>query len=429
MPDPQVIALDGVIRHYDWGSLTAIPQLLGIEPDGRPAAELWFGAHPDDPSPTPEQHTTLDALIAADPAALLGAPTVARFGPQLPFLLKVLAVDKALSIQVHPNLAQARAGYAAEDAAGVARDAPNRNYGDANHKPELLCALTRFTALCGFRPRAQTLALIAELPDEVGGALADVRSDLAHPDEPTALRAAFTRLLTLPEPDRSALVDAVVSGCRSVLTEHAPPTTWADGPVGAARVVDLCAGDFPGDIGAVVSLLLNPVVLHPGEAIYLGAGNVHCYLRGTGVEIMANSDNVLRCGLTPKHVDVPELLKITDFSSLAEPRWPDEGLGFGRDFRVPAADFALHSADLDAYRKPGQPSGSCATGDAGKPYLVLCVSGAVVVKSGRSTVDLRPGRAAFVPAREALFTLTGTGEAFVATVGEWAGSANLTRPW
>jgi mannose-6-phosphate isomerase len=145
---------------------------------------------------------------------------------------------------------------------------------------------------------------------------------------------------------------------------------------------------------------------------------VHCYLRGMGVEIMASSDNVLRCGLTAKHVDVPELLKITDFSPLPEPRWPDEGLGFGRDFTVPVADFALHSADLDAYRKPGRQTGSCATGDAGKPYLVLCVSGAVAIEVGRSTVDLRPGHAAFVPARSALFTLTGTGETFLATTGD-----------
>lgn len=418
MPVPEVIALDGVIRHYAWGSVTAIPQLLGVEPDGRPAAELWFGAHPDDPSPVPAHDTTLNAVIAAEPEQLLGAETVARFGPRLPFLLKVLAIDTGLSLQVHPTLAQARAGFAAEDAAGLARDAPERNYRDANHKPELLCALTRFTALCGFRPPARTLALIAELPDAVGTALADVRADLANPDESAALRNAFTRLLTLAEPERSRLVEAVVSGCRSVLPEHAPPDTWADGPVGAARVVDLCASDFPGDVGAVVSLLLNPVVLSPGEAIYLGAGNVHSYLRGTGVEIMANSDNVLRCGLTPKHIDVPELLKITDFSPLTEPRWPDEGLGFGRDFRVPVADFALHSADLDAYRKPDQPSGSCATGDAGKPYLVLCVSGTIAVRSGLSTVELRPGRAAFVPARSASFTLTGTGETFLATVGD-----------
>lgn len=418
MPVPEVIALDGVIRHYAWGSRTALAELLGVEPDGEPAAELWLGAHPGAPSRAPDHDTTLDALIAAEPEQLLGTATVARFGPRLPFLLKVLAIDTALSLQVHPTLAQARAGFAAEEAAGIASDAPERNYRDGNHKPELLCALTRFIALCGFRPPARTLALIDGLPIAVGTALADVRADLAKPDESAALRAAFTRLLTLGEPERSGIIEAVVSGCRSVVTEYAPLHSWADGPVGAARVVDLCASDFPGDVGAVVSLLLNPVVLSPGEAIYLGAGNVHSYLRGTGVEIMANSDNVLRCGLTPKHIDVPELLKIADFSPLTEPRWPDEGLGFGRDFRVPVADFALHSADLDAYRKPGQPNGSCATGDAGKPYLVLCVSGAVAVESGRTTVDLRPGRAAFVRARSAAFTLTGTGRTFLATVGD-----------
>jgi mannose-6-phosphate isomerase len=401
VPVPAVFALNGVIRHYAWGSRTAIPQLLGVEPDGEPAAELWFGAHSDDPSPVPEQDTTLDALIAAEPERLLGADAVARFGPQLPFLLKVLAVDKALSIQVHPSIEQARAGFAAEDAAGIARDAPHRNYRDRNHKPELICALTPFEALCGFRPVPDTLRLfdswdVAEL--------ATVRELLSGAD---GLRAAFTHLLRLADP--KPLVSAVA--------ERAATVGEGDEWAGPARAVLLAADDFPGDVGAVLVMLLNYVRLEPGEAIYLGAGNVHCYLRGTGVEIMANSDNVLRCGLTPKHIDVDELLKISDFSPLTEPRCPDEAWGFGRDFTVPVADFALHSTDLDAYRKPGRPNGSCATGDAGKPYLVLCVSGAVTVEVGRSAVDLRPGHAGFVPARAALFTLTGTGETFLATVG------------
>jgi len=397
---PSVVLLDGVARDYAWGSTTAIQRLLGREPDGHPLAELWFGAHPDDPARVPALDLTLDRLIAADPVAALGSDVVERFGPQLPFLLKLLAADKPLSIQVHPTRAQAEAGFADEDARGIARNAPDRNYRDRNHKPELLCALTEFEALCGFRPVGDTLRLLDafDLPE-----LEPVRELLAGPDP---LRAAFTYLLRLAEP--ASLVTAVAARAEAI-----DDADWS----GAAGAVLRAAEAFPGDVGVVLSLLLNHVRLQPGEAIYLGAGNVHAYLHGLGVEIMANSDNVLRCGLTPKHVDVEELLEITDFGELADPRWPDSGMGgFGVDFEVPVRDFHLHSADLDAYRKPGRPQGSCATGDAGKPYLVLCVSGGVRVRAQGRSVALAPGQAAFVPARDPAFTLEGTGQAFLATV-------------
>jgi len=382
----RLIALQGVIRPYAWGSPTAIPELLGVPPTGEPAAELWLGAHPDDPAFAPEHGTTLDRLIAADPVGLLGPAVAGHFDGRLPFLLKVLAADKALSIQVHPDLAQARAGYADEDARGVPRDSPERNYKDPNHKPELLCALTEFDALCGFRPVAQTLALIDALDVE---ALAPYRALLAGPD---GLRAAFTALLTLDDP--KPLVEAVVAGAGRL----------GGGPwEAAARATLVAAGDFPGDVGAVLALLLNAVRLRPGEAIFLGAGNVHAYLRGVGVEIMANSDNVLRCGLTPKHVDVPELLRITDFTELADPIWPAVD---GR-FAVPVQDFALSVFDLD---------GSVAVGDAG-PAIVLCVDAGGRIEAFDSAVDLERGRAAFVGARDAAFVVRGMGRVVVATVG------------
>lgn len=393
MPLPAVIALDGVIRHYAWGSRTAIPELLGTAPDGEPAAELWLGAHPDDPSHVPELDTTLDALLAAEPERLLGIATVDRFGPRLPFLLKVLAADMALSIQVHPSIEQARAGFAAEDAAGIARDATQRNYRDANHKPELLCALTPFEALCGFRPVEGTLRLLDSWDV---AQLALVRDLLAGPG---GLRAAFTALLTLDEPE--PVVSAVAAHAADVAAED----EWAD----VARAVRLAAGDFPRDVGVVLALLLNYVRLEPGEAIYLGAGNVHCYLRGTGVEIMANSDNVLRCGLTPKHVDVPELLSITDFTALAEPRWPRDS----SSFVVPVPDFELVALDVDE----SLGKGGIALGNAGQPYILLCVEGRLCVEVLTTRLDLTPGHAAFVPAREALFIVDGTGRGFAATVG------------
>lgn len=374
-----IYALDGVIRRYDWGSPSAIPQLLGIEADGRPAAELWFGAHPDGPSSVPTQGATLDALIGADPVASLGAAVDQRYGSRLPFLLKVLAVDTALSMQVHPTLEQARAGFAAEDAAGVACDAASRNYRDANHKPELLCAITPFEGLCGFRPVGDTLDVVDALALPELGFLADL---LRGPDP---LRAAFTAVLT--HDSQRELAEAVARRA---------------GEFGDAALagVQLAAHDFPGDIGVVLALLLNPVRLAPGEAIYLGAGNVHAYLRGVAVEIMASSDNVLRCALTPKHVDVPELLKITDFSPLDDPRLPC----LGGVFDVPVSDFRLTRLELDA----GEPM---ALDDPG-PCIVLCASDSMIV----SDVALGPGRAAFVSAGTAT-TLRGAGLAFVAGVG------------
>jgi mannose-6-phosphate isomerase len=391
-----MVRIEGVPRDYAWGSQSAIQQLLGREPDGRPLAELWFGAHPDDPARVPDLDTTLDELIAQDPTAALGADVVERFGPQLPFLLKLLAAAKPLSIQVHPTRTQAEAGFADEDARGIARDAPERNYRDRNHKPELLCALTEFEALCGFRPVADTLRLLDafDLPE-----LEPVRELLAGEDP---LRSAFTYLLRLPEP--GPLVTAVAARAEAISDPE-----WS----GAAGAVLRAAGAFPGDVGAVLSLLLNHVRLQPGEAIYLGAGNVHAYLHGLGVEIMANSDNVLRCGLTSKHVDVDELLKITDFSELPDPRWQSDQPDW---FRVPVPDFELAGVDLDGYRKPGQDAGECAAGDEGKPYLVLCVSGGVRVTVEGDSTDLAPGQAAFVRSRGPLFLLRGTGRAFLATV-------------
>jgi mannose-6-phosphate isomerase len=366
MVDP-VFPIEGVIRRYEWGSRTAIQELLGLEPDGRPAAELWFGAHAGDPSPA--LGTTLDQLISADADALLGAAVVQQWGERLPFLLKVLAAETALSMQVHPNRAQARVGYEAEEAARPSV----RSYTDPNPKPELLCALTSFEALCGFRPVVETLAVLDDLAVPELGFLADT---LRQPD---GLRAAFTALLRHDDP--AALAAAAAA--------HATE----DGPL---RAMWIAAHDFPGDIGVVLTLLLNYVRLAPGEAIYLAAGNVHSYLRGMGVEIMANSDNVLRCGLTPKHVDVSELLKITDFTELAEPRWP------ARDgvFRVPVPEFALRPVH-DVAELGGE-----------GPRIVLCTEGTASV----GELVIGAGHAALVVAGEPV-TVRTDGAAFVASIG------------
>ncbi|HJQ00216.1 MAG TPA: mannose-6-phosphate isomerase, class I [Jatrophihabitans sp.] len=394
---PRIIALDNSIRDYAWGSPAAIPALLGIEPSGRPAAELWVGAHPDSPSrwTAHPDRPGLDELIEQAPAELLGTATVRRFGPRLPFLVKVLAADRALSMQVHPALEQAQAGYAAEQAAGLVPGAPGRNYTDANHKPELAYALSDFDAFCGFRPVADTARLLDALAvDE----LSRFRDLLMGPD---GLRATFTALLSLRGEVRDQLVAETLTGCRRL--------SLGDGSWSAAARASLLAGeDFPGDIGAVLALLLNHVRLAPGEAIFLGAGNVHAYLRGTCVEVLANSDNVLRCGLTPKHVDVAELVRIADFSPLAEPRWQPEQAADGEvRFRVPVPDFVLDVVALTDRPHPVTGAG---------PYLVLAGEEPATVRAGDLVERTEPWHAVFLAARqdgEPAGSLTGSGRAFL----------------
>ncbi|MGX7680692.1 mannose-6-phosphate isomerase, class I [Jatrophihabitans sp. DSM 45814] len=399
-----MLRLINEVRDYAWGSPTAIPELLGVPPTGEPVAELWMGAHPDEPSRWADDpaHPGLDELIASDPQRFLGSAVLSRFGPQLPFLLKVLAPDKCLSLQVHPNAEQAQAGYADEERRGVPRSAPERNYADPNHKPELLCALTAVDALCGFRPISETVRLFDALIAVGVIELAAYRDLLAAED---GLRATFTTMLTLPPEPRRALLNCVVAGCKKL---DADGGEWAS----AAHASLLAAHDFPGDIGAVLALLLNHVSLAPGQAIYLGAGNVHAYLRGVGVEILANSDNVLRCGLTPKHIDVPELLRIADFTPLSEPYWqPREVDRHTRLFEVPVPDFRLRLLTLDG-------GADSVEVELDGPAILLNTSGAMTAAVGDEVVDLRRGASIFVTAGDdTVVRVSGAGTAFMATAG------------
>ncbi|HEU5268406.1 MAG TPA: mannose-6-phosphate isomerase, class I [Jatrophihabitans sp.] len=393
---PRIIELDNPIRDYAWGSPTAIPQLLGLPPSGKPAAELWIGAHPDSPSRcvAHADQPGLDALIATDPAGLLGPATVARFGERLPFLLKVLAAERALSIQVHPDRRQAELGFAAEDAAGIDRTSSQRNYRDANHKPEMAYAITEFQAFCGFRPVARTAELLTalEVPE-----LAPYLELLRSAD---GLRTVFTALLTLAGADRRRLIEQVVAGCRRLAESGGE---WA----AEAQASVLAAGDFGDDIGPVIALLLNYVRLAPGEAIFLGAGNVHAYLRGVCVELLANSDNVLRCGLTPKHIDVPELVRIADFTPMAEPRRRPSAESADRvDFRLPVPDFQLSVCRAGAELPPD------------RPWLVLAGEQPVTVTEpdGPGLLELPALHAAFVTAGPDACRAVPSGRMFLASV-------------
>ncbi|CAL9438221.1 Mannose-6-phosphate isomerase [Streptomyces sp. enrichment culture] len=378
--------LDNTIRPYAWGSPTAIPELLGVEPSGEPQAEMWMGAHPGAPSRT--ARGTLPEVIGAAPERELGARTVERFGPRLPFLLKLLAAGAPLSLQVHPDLEQAREGYEDEERRGVPLDAPHRNYRDANHKPELICALTDFDGLCGFRPPAETAGLF----DGLGVASLKPYADLlrAHPED-AALREVLTAILTADPEEMSRTVAEAAAACERLGGAYAPYA-------GIAR-------HYPGDPGVLAALLLNHVRLQPGEALYLGAGVPHAYLGGLGVEIMANSDNVLRCGLTPKHVDVPELLRVVRFEAGDPGVLRPEASGDGEEvYETPIDEFRLSRYVL--------PEGTAARDlTLPAPQILLCTAGTVRAGEHRLT----PGRSVFVPAGEKA-EVSGDGTVFRATV-------------
>ncbi|MCY0955696.1 mannose-6-phosphate isomerase, class I [Streptomyces sp. H27-H5] len=380
--------LTNTIRPYAWGSTTAIPALLGIEPTGEPQAEMWMGAHPGAPSRLDRGagETTLSDVIAADPARELGAATVARFGPRLPFLFKILAADAPLSLQVHPDLAQARAGHEDEERRGVPIDAAHRNYKDANHKPEMICALTPFEGLCGFRAPLETADLLAGL--EVDSLKPYVDLLHAHPEE-AALREVLTAVLTA---DRAEMARTV--------TEAAAAADRLGGPYAPYAAL---VHDYPGDPGVIAAMLLNHVRLQPGEAMFLGAGVPHAYIDGLGVELLANSDNVLRAGLTPKHVDVPELLKIVRFESGDPAVQRPEG-GAEEVYETPIDEFRLSRFLL-------APGGAPQLLPDTTPQILLCTAGSP--KAGELT--LAPGRSVFVPAGEKA-ELSGSGTVFRATV-------------
>jgi mannose-6-phosphate isomerase len=371
-----IALLDNPIRPYDWGSRTAIAELLGRPAAGGPQAELWMGAHPDDPSRLSDG-TTLADRIAADPTAQLGAPTVAVFGPRLPFLAKVLAAERPLSLQVHPTLAQAKAGFAAEQAAGVARGAGN--YADDNHKPELICALTPFTGLAGFRPVEATARLLHAL-------------DLAEfADRLDDLAGLVGGWLTIADP--GALVKRVAAAAAG------------DGDFPAERkCAAALAAAYPGDPGVLVALLLNLVRLSPGEALFLPAGVPHAYLSGVGVEVMANSDNVLRGGLTSKRIDVPELLKLLDFSSA--PPQVQTGVAVSAAewaYPVPAREFRL-SRISGAAELP-----------AGTPQIVVVLDGDFALRRDGAECPVGRGQSAFVSAAGGPVELHGMGTAYRVT--------------
>ncbi|WP_240930596.1 mannose-6-phosphate isomerase, class I [Isoptericola sp. BMS4] len=398
--------LDNPVRDYDWGSPTLIPELLGRAPDGRPAAELWLGAHPGAPSGLRGAGgRSLAELVQADPGTVLGTRVSDRFGPRLPFLLKVLAAERALSLQVHPRPHLARAGYHRETRAGLPAGDPRRSFHDEQHKPEMIVALSTFEALAGFRSPRSVRALL----DGLGGRLVDdLRTILDGTSSTAGVRAATERLVAArTSPTCAADVAEAVA---SVAARHADPARPAATARADATVLTL-AEQHPGDPGALVSLLLNRVTLEPGEAMFVPAGEVHAYLSGLGVEIMAASDNVLRAGLTTKHVDAGALLECASFA----PRPParPETTVTGADsvvttYRAPVDEFALTFADV----VDGDPVGLAASG----PRIVLALDGEARLLTAAGDVTLRRGESCVVPDAAGALTVDGTAHVVCAWV-------------
>jgi mannose-6-phosphate isomerase len=385
-----VARLSNTVRDYAWGSPTAIPALLGVEPDGTPQAELWMGAHESAPSVLPSGESLYD-LVSARPADILGEQTAEQFDGRFPFLAKILAAAQPLSIQAHPSPEQAVEGFRRDEEAGIPRDAADRNYKDAWPKPEILIALEPFDALVGFRPLDRTVALLETL-DATGleGLTAQLRDG--------KLRDAFTEFMSNDRDTIRPLVGALAEAC----ARYAGQDFTVE-----VETLGRLAADFPDDPGVLAALLLNRVRLERFESVYLPAGNVHAYLRGTGFEVMANSDNVLRGGLTSKHIDVPELVSVVDFEPLADPVLHGTVVAPGiTAYETGSPYFAVRRVDL---------GGEAVVVPADGARIVAVVDGEVTVgaEGTDETEALSAGQSAFLRGPEGACNLRGSGTAFV----------------
>lgn len=373
-----IFKLDNVIQNYIWGSKSAIGDLFGIEnPTNEPQAEIWMGAHPNGCSKVAKTGQLLSELIQSNPTAILGEYTTQRYG-ELPYLFKVLSAAKPLSVQVHPSREKAQAGFAKENEQGIALDAPNRNYKDANHKPELVYALTFYKAMNGFREIEHIIALfeaanIRSLEDEL--------ASLKCTPNAIGLGQFFSDVMTLSGEKKQAALSELK---QAVLVT--PTTMMARS---AFQLVSEFYQDYPDDIGLFSPLLLNVVELAPGEAMFLHAETPHAYVEGTGLEIMANSDNVLRAGLTPKFMDVDELMANTTFESVLEQDIKLDAYKMGNKigFPIPVDDFGfevMESTDsiVSQYVRGAE--------------IVFCIKGSVLLESGDQSLKLVAGESAFI---------------------------------
>ena len=400
----------GAIRTYAWGSRSAIAEFTGRSaPTAHPEAELWLGAHPADSAHLegPHGETSLLDAIGADPEGQLGSAVRDRFGDVLPFLVKVLAAEEPLSLQAHPSAEQAIEGYQREDRRGLALKSPVRNYRDRSHKPELLVALGDFEALVGFRPVARSVTLMRAL--QVPG-LDPFIGLLSDQSDSSGLRALFTTWITAPQPDLDVLIPAVLEGAVTYIRSGAKEFA------SEVKAVLELGERYPGDAGVLAALLLNRISLKCGEGIFLPAGNLHSYLQGMGMEVMASSDNVLRGGLTPKHVDVPELLRVLDFTPVADARVHTRRGGIEIVYDTPTVEFAASVLRLDGEHLGHEVD---APSHHAGPQILVCTEGSVTVRAGSDEIRMQRGAAAWVAADDGPIRVEASQAArlFRATVG------------
>ncbi|MGA8020404.1 MAG: mannose-6-phosphate isomerase, class I [Desulfobacterales bacterium] len=403
--------LKNTIQPYAWGSHTAIAELLGMRPEpDSPQAELWMGAHPKAPSlvAVDAEWVSLEEHIERYPQEMLGRRTADMFHNKLPFLFKVLAAAQPLSLQAHPSITQARQGFERENAQGIPLDAPQRNYRDANHKPECICALTPFWALHGFRKIPEILALGSRLGLAV---FEDLLKVLRNRPDAKGLRSFFQALMTL-SPAKRALLTEQAAKIALTFASNDPAYRWM-GELGKA---------YPGDIGVFGPILLNLILLQPGQALYLPAAELHAYLEGTGIELMANSDNVLRGGLTPKHVDIAELLRVLNFEErTAHVLTPRSTAGGEHVYECPAREFVLSTITVVSKTTYFSPT-------VRGIEILLCTagSGKITDQGTGEEVALPKGRAVLVPAAVRGYVLEGEAVVFKAAVPINNGDKNGT---
>lgn len=397
----KILPIKGVVKPYDWGSVTAIPELLGEQPDGKPKAELWLGAHPSAPAIVEKdgKWTPLTQLIETFPEEILGSRTARMFNNSLPFLFKVLAAATPLSIQAHPDSRQAITGFERETKKGIRLDADNRNYKDGNHKSECICALTPFWALNGFRDIPSIGSMLGTIcPKNLGAELNRLKN---NPDPEKALKEFFKGMMTLPENRVKNIIGEAVGNAENTTTEN-PAFSW---------FLKL-QGQFPGDISALSPMFLNLVRMNPGEALYLSAGRLHAYLDGVGVELMANSDNVLRGGLTRKHIDIPELMAVLLFEETVPEILTPTPISDGEKiYRTDAEEFVLSEISVDGrtqYHATEKRS----------VEILLCVKGSARI-FGKKTDDplaVEKGDAVIIPAAAPEYRIEGDSLFYKATV-------------
>jgi mannose-6-phosphate isomerase len=397
----RICILKNPVQEYAWGSNTAIQELLGKPvPSDRPMAEMWMGAHPKAPSKVliEQQWQPLDQVIAGSPESILGKRVAEKFANKLPFLFKVLAVSSPLSVQVHPNLEQAREGFARENHLHIPIDAPNRNYRDDNHKPELLLAVTYFTGLRGFRRVEEILGLMERIAPT---GLSDELALLRKQPETSGLKNFFNTLMKMDKLRLKQVLKEAVSLAEKYADQD-PVFHW---------MVELNR-EYPEDMGVFSPVILNFVYLRPGEAMYLEPGELHAYLNGLSMELMANSDNVLRGGLTHKHRDVPELLKRVGFKT--GPALPVKAEGHGACesvYKTPAREFMLSVISVKqgtAFESPRNRS----------VEILICMEGeADIADPGTGeALALTRGRSVIIPAGVSQYRIEGTATLYKATV-------------